>query len=141
MKKTLFLFLFFILFIAGCGVQNLPPANSDELLKLHNAERTKKKLKPFYIDEKLVAYAQKHAEWMAKKNTMKHSNVNNLLKDFNLAGENIAWNQKDEAEVTNAWMNSRPHRANILNGKFGKIGFGMARNSKGQPYWCTVFGD
>jgi transketolase len=37
-------------------------------------------------------------------------------------------------------LNVKFGKANILNQKFNVVGFGMTRNSKGQPYWCAVFG-
>ena len=104
--------LLILLFVIGCGQKNLPKADNN-----------------------------KHSEWMAKKNSMTHSRINNLLSNFSTAGENIAYNQKDEEKVTEAWMNSPGHRANILNKRFTKIGFGMARNSFDKPYWTTVFAD
>ena len=82
-------------------------------------------------------YAQKHAEWMAARNRLRHSSLDY---DFRYRGENIAYNQRTEDEVTDAWMNSRGHRANILNPKFTKVGFGCARNQSGAIYWCACFG-
>jgi uncharacterized protein YkwD len=140
MRKFIF-FIFLLFFVAGCGQQILPPANLNELMQLHNDERLQRGLHPLEMDEYLNSYAQKHAEWMARKNSMTHSDVNALMGKYHTAGENIAWNQKDEPEVVDAWMHSRGHRANILNKNFGKAGFGMSRNSRGQPYWCTVFAD
>lgn len=133
--------LLILLFVIGCGQKNLPKADNDKLLYFHNVQREENRLKPFVIDEKLNEYAQKHSEWMVKKNSMTHSRINSLLSNFSTVGENIAYNQKDEEKVTEAWMNSPGHRANILNKRFTKIGFGMARNSFDKPYWTTVFAD
>ncbi len=44
-------------------------------------------------------------------------------------GENIAWgtySAATPAAIVNAWMNSPPHRANILDSAFGDIGIGVA---------------
>jgi uncharacterized protein YkwD len=142
MNKILYVLIAIaLLFIAGCGQQSQKPADLQALLDLHNKERDSKGLEPFVLDNYLSQYAQGHAEWMAKKNRMVHSDISDLVGKYRLAGENIAWNQKDEPAVVDAWMHSRPHKANILNKNFTKVGFGMARNSKGQPYWCTNFGD
>lgn len=130
-----------ILLLSGCGQKKQTPLNPEMLLVLHNQNRADNNIKPLEIDSYLSEYAQKHAEWMASRNSMRHSNINNLVGKYRLAGENIAWNQADEPEVVDAWMHSKPHRHNILNKNFSKVGFGMARNSKGQPYWCTNFGD
>lgn len=45
-----------------------------------------------------------------------------------LVGENIAWGEAylaTPANIVKAWMNSPPHRANILNGDFEEIGLGI----------------
>lgn len=116
------------------------PATIQTLLKLHNEQRELKGRSGFVLDSYLCKYAQNHAEWMAKKNNLKHSDISALMGQFSTAGENIAWNQRDEQEVTTAWMNSSGHRANIMNRNFTKVGFGVAYNSNGEPYWCTCFG-
>ena len=46
-----------------------------------------------------------------------------------IVGENIAWGESylaSPAEIVKAWMNSPPHRANILNGDYEEIGLGIA---------------
>lgn len=45
-----------------------------------------------------------------------------------MVGENIAWGEAylaTPANIVKAWMNSPPHRANILNGDFEEIGLGI----------------
>jgi uncharacterized protein YkwD len=129
-----------LIFLNGCGQKKTAEINLESLLSLHNQARSSQNLESLSIDPFLTEYAANHAAWMAKKNTLQHSSINNLLGRFQSSGENIAWNQNDENQVFDAWMRSRPHKANILNQKFNLVGFGMARNSKGQPYWCAVFG-
>jgi uncharacterized protein YkwD len=55
-------------------------------------------------------------------------------------GENIAWGWRTPADVMNAWMNSAPHKANILNCSARSIGVGMAKKADGTPYWTQEFG-
>ena len=114
---------------------------NSKLLKLHNIQRELKGRTGLSLDEYLIKYAQSHAEWMAKRNNLKHSDISVLMGKYHTAGENIAWNQENEEEVTTAWMNSSGHRANILNRSFTKVGFGVAEAKDGSLYWCTVFGD
>ena len=51
-----------------------------------------------------------------------------MMKQFGItyrtAGENIAMGQSTPQAVVNAWMNSKGHRANILNASFTQIGMG-----------------
>lgn len=56
---------------------------------------------------------------------------------FSFAGENLAINFQNSQDVTDAWMNSPEHRANILNGEFTQIGMAAAQGTyEGKP---TIF--
>ncbi|HEY8999015.1 MAG TPA: CAP domain-containing protein [Candidatus Saccharimonadales bacterium] len=46
--------------------------------------------------------------------------------NYALAGENLAYGFGTSDAVVNAWMNSAEHRANILNGDYKDVGFGIA---------------
>ena len=54
-----------------------------------------------------------------------------------LGGENIAFGQRDEATVIQAWMDSNGHCRNIMNSSFKEIG--VARSADG-VYWTMVLG-
>ncbi len=125
-------------------VVNPPNDNVSKLLDLHNSVRSRK----LSLDNKLNAAAQKHAEWMAKNNRMSHtgsrgSNFMKRIKDegynFSTGGENVAYGYKTAQSVFNGWMNSRGHKANILNNNFKEVGFGFMASSNGSIYWCAVF--
>lgn len=62
---------------------------------------------------------------------------------WNLAGENLASGQPDAVAVLNAWFDSAPHRANLLNPAYTHFGVGRADATVGGrtvPYWVQVFG-
>jgi uncharacterized protein YkwD len=50
-------------------------------------------------------------------------------------GENVAFGYPTADAVVAAWMNSAPHRANILNPAFTSIGVGSAPSASGVLYW------
>jgi uncharacterized protein YkwD len=54
-------------------------------------------------------------------------------------GENVAVGYKDVADVILSWMESPPHKKNIL-GDFKEIGVAMVFGKDGKPYWCVDFG-
>jgi len=59
------------------------------------------------------------------------------------AGENLAMNFTDSADVTTAWMNSPEHRANILSTEFTQVGIATAQGTyDGKPviYVAEEFG-
>lgn len=136
------------LFLTSCVPNQITPPNNtnngpinNQLFSLHNQERVAKGRSPLILDPFLVQYAQQWARQMAQESKLYHSKLTFMQSGkYYTGGENIAWNQRTTTEVVKAWMNSTGHRDNILNRKFTKVGFGIAYNSKGEPYWCTVFG-
>lgn len=112
-------------------------ASQKELLEEHNKQRESKKIKPLVIDHDLCLYAQKHAEKMAKNNSLNHSQISSLPRNF--VGENIAFGQETPKQVVTSWMSSSGHRYNILNQNYKRVGFGLATDEDGRIYWCTVF--
>ncbi|TAH65034.1 MAG: hypothetical protein EWM47_11620 [Anaerolineaceae bacterium] len=130
-----------------------PPTNNsgsnqgfaDEVLRLVNIERSKAGLSALTTNATLKAAADKRAQ--ETKVSFSHTRPNGskfstVLQEYGIsyrtAGENIAYGQRSPQEVVNGWMNSPRHRANILNGSFGKIGIGVYQ-SGGVIYWSQLF--
>jgi uncharacterized protein YkwD len=61
--------------------------------------------------------------------------------DYKRVGENIAWSDTSlpAEKIMKGWMDSEPHRKNILNPDFTEIGIGVARNDQGETYYTQVF--
>ncbi|WP_028330223.1 CAP domain-containing protein [Brachyspira alvinipulli] len=100
---------------------------------------------PLILDPTLTEAAQKRAEELIK--LFSHTRPDGtqfltVLKEYNVtyntAGENIANGQVDADDVMKSWLNSPGHRANILNGKFGKIGVGVFEYNN-NLYWVQIF--
>ncbi|WP_300753913.1 CAP domain-containing protein [uncultured Brachyspira sp.] len=99
------------------------------------------------LDSTLNEAAQKRAEEL--KTLFSHTRPNKtafstILKEYNItyktAGENIANGQADADDVMKSWLNSKGHRANILNKSFGKIGVGVFEYNN-RIYWVQIFTD
>ncbi len=113
-----------------------------------NAERKEKKLPALVMNPKLMEAARAHAANMVKQSKMAHEldgvNVDTRAKTagyrFSRLGENVAWNQQTPKDVLAGWMDSKPHRENILNKDFTEIGVAAVANANGEIYWCQVFG-
>lgn len=126
-------------------VSNTADADMDELIALHNEARTKASwawaINPLVKDDKLMTYAQEHANWMAESGWMIHSSMRKIMNlGFSRAGENIAKGQKDARTVMNAWLWSPGHRRNIMSTGYNRIGCGARKDSRGRLYWCACFG-
>jgi uncharacterized protein YkwD len=88
-------------------------------------------LAPFRADLKLTRAARSHSQMMLEQDVFTHGAFAERLRSFGvrfpLMAENIAWGSgrlgAPRAIVT-AWMNSPPHRANLLHPQFRMIGIG-----------------
>ncbi len=64
---------------------------------------------------------------------------------YNLAGENIGWNNYPDdqatAEIQTMFMNSPDHRANILGPAWDVVGIGAYKGPDGKKMWAVVFAD
>jgi uncharacterized protein YkwD len=118
------------------------------VVDLTNAERKKADLMPLTPNMKLMTAARLHAANMAKQDKLEHvldeKNPADRVKDtgyrYSSTGENIAWNAVTPKEVVKGWMESPPHKENILKPEYTEIGVAVAKNKKGERYWVQVFG-
>ncbi len=119
-----------------------------EVIKLVNAERTKRGLAPLTENWELSRVARYKSRDMATRGYFSHTSPTygspfKMMEDFGIrftsAGENIAYGQRTAAEVMNAWMNSPGHRSNILSPSYSQIGVGFAKNKNGVCYWTQMF--
>jgi uncharacterized protein YkwD len=138
---------------ASCSAGPAGPDKSTEgtaasLLAAHNQERKKQSRAPLALSAKLSVAAAAHAKDMAQHHTLDHtgsdkSKVVDRVKRTGYVylgvGENIARGQMTVQEVMNTWMDSPPHRENIL-ANFTEMGAARIEDDEGDPYWCVVFG-
>jgi len=132
--------------VAPAGETADPVAVS--LLAAHNREREKEDRRPLALSAKLCAAAAVHAKDMALHQKQDHtgsdgSKIADRVKRkgyvYRRVGENIAWGQQTVDEVMTTWMNSPPHRENIL-ADFTEMGAARFEDPGGEPYWCVDFG-
>jgi uncharacterized protein YkwD len=125
-------------------------AEEQGVIDLTNAERkgAEKPLPPLKMNPKLMEAARKHAANMAAQEKMDHVLDGKNPADrataagykWRAVGENVAAGQKTPKEVVKAWMDSPPHRENILNDAYNEIGVAVAKGKDGMLYWAQVFG-
>jgi uncharacterized protein YkwD len=153
----------------ACTSTNATPAQAagDELARstlcLLNAERDRRGLRDLRLNDRLSAAAQAHAGDMQRHNYFSHDSrdgssfVQRIRRAGYLrrasswiVGENLAWgagrHRSTPRGIVAAWMDSPPHRANILSPRFREIGVGVAvgapRRVPGLPAgtYATTFG-
>ncbi len=119
-------------------IQVLPPANTNQaeqdIFRLTNEQRVQNGVPALAWSEPLAQVARAHSQDMATRNFFAHVNPDGLdpfqrMKiggiSYLAAGENIAGGPTADIMMTN-WMQSPPHRENILNPSFGHMGVGVA---------------
>lgn len=117
------------------------------VLDLTNAERKKQNLPALKANEALTRAAREHSANMAKQQKLDHvldekgpdARVKAIGYKYSALAENCAMGQKTPAEAITTWIESAPHKANLLNGTYTEIGIGVAADATGQRYWTQVF--
>jgi uncharacterized protein YkwD len=149
----------------ACGAANATAANASKralvraTLCVLNAERARHHLRPLRLNRRLSLAAQRHSRAMARRKFFSHTSpggasfVDRIRSTGYLSGarswtvgENIAYgagSRSTPRSIGSAWMNSPPHRSNILSSSYRAIGIGIAAGTPvggGGGTYTTDFG-
>ncbi len=58
---------------------------------------------------------------------------------WSAVGENVGYASCEGKQIFDMWMNSAPHRANILNTAFNAVGISSIQRAAGGCWWTAVF--
>ncbi len=142
--ETLLLFIFFFIlttFLFNIIKINFPSVlgiatdiSSQKLLLLANQKRQENKLPPLSLNPELSLAARNKADDMFSKDYWAHNSpdgktpwifIEDAGYNYVYAGENLARGFNTDTDVTNAWMASPSHRANILSPNYTDVGFAV----------------
>jgi hypothetical protein len=129
--------------IAGIGITilalTIPPAGGQEkgpaqfLFESANRERAAHGLAPLKWSATLAGAARQHAQRMAAQNILSHQlpgepgmvdRASQAGARFSSLAENVAEGPSAES-IHRQWMNSPPHRANLLDGQLDSVGIAV----------------
>ncbi len=122
--------------VSGALSANVAKILPGVLIQETNNYRSENSINPLKENMLLTQAAQSKANDMANKGYFSHVDPNGQLPwawfdrvgySYEYAGENLAVNFVDAEDVTNAWINSPAHRANLVNSNFTDIGIGVAK--------------
>jgi Cysteine-rich secretory protein family len=114
-----------------------------QVFELANADRAQQGIPPLKWDPALAQAASEHAELMAQQGALSHQYPGeaDLVARAGAAGahfrsiaENVALAPTPQA-LEKEWMNSAPHRANLLNPTMNVMGVGLVK--KGGNYYAV----
>jgi hypothetical protein len=120
---------------------------SGGLLSGTNVQRTQNGLGSLSLNSSLSQAAQAKANDMVARNYWSHTTpdgqepwtfINKTGYAYQAAGENLAYGFSTSGDTITGWMNSPGHRANILNGNYREVGFGIANGANYQGEEETV---
>ena len=117
-----------------------------ELVDAHNEVRARNGLSPLTYDVVASKEAWQHANSLANSwwgiFGINHIGFSGRAKRANFKGaaENVAAGQSNVSSVMRKWISSEGHYKNIL-GNYKYIGVGIAKDKRGNLYWCTLFGN
>jgi hypothetical protein len=86
----------------------------------------------------LYGLAQQHANDMARRNSLDHAGFMKHRGPAGAFAENVAVGCDTEACARRTWMNSPPHRANMMAG--GCQAIASAVSASGRRYWAMEIG-
>ena len=120
---------------AGGGADGPATAAPGAMGPLLNAFRASRGVGPAVPDAALMRAAQAHADDMAAKGTFSHTGSDGSSPGararaagcaWGAAAENIAQGQGTPAEAAGWWEGSPAHRANMLDARYDRFGYGRA---------------
>jgi uncharacterized protein YkwD len=111
-----------------------------KLFKATNASRGRFNLPNLRLDRERSVIARRHSLAMARSGDMFHTaDVDVYLHgiSWRLWGENVGYTPRDVSSIMQAFMDSPPHRENILNRGFREVAIGAVRVDG--TLWVTIF--
>lgn len=136
----------------SCGISTASSAAESYIHESINQIRKKYHLPPLKTVPALQQFARDHSRYMAKSGYLGHSESGGIdfrsriekarLKGWRIVGENVGRSQgyRNNADtIISGWMESKPHRENILTAGFTMTGIGTAEAKDGTLYATQVF--
>ena len=104
-----------------------------------NGARAQKGRAPLAHRGDLALIAQRHAQRMARSNSLHHNpGLTRQVSNWRAVGENVGVGG-NVSTLHRAFMNSSAHRANILDRDYTEVGVGVAVDSRGVLWVAEVF--
>jgi hypothetical protein len=109
--------------------------------RLMNAARERAGRNRLSLDPEASKVARKHSREMVDRNLLYHTPSSSLIRRvtrWQILGENVGVGGS-VGSLHEAFMGSRPHRANILYAKFRHVGVGVRKSHDGRMWVTVVF--
>lgn len=127
--------------VSSIGVASATASEADTIGSLLNQSRVSAGLAPLKRNAAMDGVALRWAQQMSSNRLMSHnpSYGSEIPGGWSRAGENVATNFPSPTAMNTGWMNSPPHRANIL-GDFTDVGIAYFVDGNGVSWGVEDFG-
>jgi uncharacterized protein YkwD len=105
-----------------------------------NGFRKQNGLKPLSQNATLTTLAKAHAADMARRQTLDHAGFYAARVPRGAAAENVSYGCSNLSCAIQQWIDSPPHRENMLRLNLKRYGLGSAMSASGQRYWAMELG-
>ncbi|ANI88456.1 hypothetical protein A9P82_03545 [Arachidicoccus ginsenosidimutans] len=137
---------FVLLNISSCTAQKEAGSSFEkQILYYTNRYRAEHNLQPVKLIDFISKETAQHSRDMASGRTpFGHDGFQQRTNDLRAklgaiaTGENVAYGKISAKEVVDIWINSPPHRKNLL-GNFTMVGIGIAKNKDGILFFTQLF--
>ncbi len=138
-------------YTSECTIPENEAELAEEVVELVNEIRQAEGLQPLVLSLALTDVASEFACEMIEEDFFAHINpetdespgdrltVSGYI--YFSMGENLAGGQTTAQEVVDAWMNSEPHKDNILTPEWREIGVAIRNGGSFGWYWVQEFAD
>ena len=123
-------------------------ADEKAVLELTNRERKAAGLAALKANPTLIRLAREHSATMARLNELGHDlggttfvgRIKASKYPYRRVGENVGQGYRTPKAAVEGWMDSEPHKENLLNKEFTQLGVAVVKAADGTRYWTQVFG-
>ena len=130
-----------VLALAAAGCM---PKDAKTFLDRTNSLRSSVGVRQLKEHDTLTKKAEDWAQHMAATGKLEHSTLSSNLGSLNwrYLGENVGYSSPTSdtlKTIHNMFVNSAPHKANLVNSKFTHMGVGVAKDKYGRVWVAEVF--
>ena len=127
---------------AAVAAVTLSPATYQaQVLALTNAERRARGLRALTLSACADRFADRWAGTLRGADSLSHQPLGPVLTGCRArgAGENVAYGNVTPDQLVRMWLDSPPHRKNLLAPDFTRLGVGAVSSSTGRWFGVQVF--
>ena len=133
-RRSAIALVLFVMLVGGAARANATTTAERAVHAMINEARAQAGVRLLPLSDRLSRIAHRHSAAMANKGTLFHSCLACSISNFRRLAENVGYGP-NRVTVQQEFLANPPHRLNLLNPKFRRVGVGLVR--RGGLVWVT----